>query len=146
MDGLDIKQATLIGNSMGAGLAMAMALDYPDRVGRLVLISGFPAQVEASVALPQLQQLIHHPPPQWLASIGNHLAGRGTTERFLKKIVYQPELITPTVTERSFQNRQRGGLLSPLYSIMEHIRFVGRKVWPTTFQHFSSNLDCMGGP
>ncbi len=121
MDRLAIKRATLIGNSMGAGLAMAMALDHPDRVEQLVLISGFPAQVEASVALPQLQQFLHSRPPLWLASMGNHMAGRGSTERFLKKIVYQPELISPTVIERSFQNRQKGGLLSPLYSLLEHI-------------------------
>lgn len=121
MDRLEIKQASLIGNSMGAGLAMAMALDHPDRVERLVLISGFPAQVESSVALPQLQQLLQYRPPLWLASMGNQMAGRGSTERFLKKIVYQPELISPTVIERSFQNRQRGGLLSPLYSILEHM-------------------------
>lgn len=121
MDRLEIRQATLIGNSMGAGLAMAMALDHPDRVERLVLISGFPAQVEASVALPQLQQFLQYPPPQWLASMGNHMAGRGSTKSFLKKIVYQPELISPTVIERSFQNRQRGGLLRPLYSLLEHI-------------------------
>ncbi len=121
MDTLEIERATLIGNSMGAGIAMAMALDHPDRVDQLVLISGFPAKVEASVALPQLQQFLQHRPPLWLASMGNQMAGRGTTERFLKEIVYQPELISSTVVERSFQNRQRGGLLSPLYSLLEHI-------------------------
>jgi pimeloyl-ACP methyl ester carboxylesterase len=46
MDSLEIKQATLIGNSMGAGLAMAMALDYPNHVDQLVLISGFPPQIK----------------------------------------------------------------------------------------------------
>lgn len=121
MDGLEIKQATLIGNSMGAGLAMAMALDYPDRVDRLVLISGFPAQVEASVASPQYRQFLHYRPPLWLAAIGNRIAGRGTTERLLKEIVYQPELISASVIERSFHNRQRGGLLTPLYSLLDHI-------------------------
>ena len=121
MDTLEIEQATLIGNSMGAGIAMAMALDHPDRVDQLVLISGFPAHVEASVALPQFQQFLQHRPPLWLASMGNQMAGRGTTERFLKEIVYQPELIPPTVIERSFQNRQRGGLLTPLYSLLENI-------------------------
>lgn len=121
MDRLAITRATLIGNSMGAGLAMALALDHPNRVERLVLISGFPAQVEANVALPQLQQFLRYRPPQWLASIGNRMTGRASTERFLKKIVYQPKLISPTVIERSYQNRQRGGLLSPLYSLLEHI-------------------------
>ena len=121
MNSLEIEQAILIGNSMGAGLAMAMALDYPDRVDRLVLISGFPAQVEDSVASPQYRKFLHHRPPLWLATIGNRLAGRGTTERLLKEIVYQPELISAPIIERSFQNRQRGGLLTPLYSLLDHI-------------------------
>ena len=121
MDQLGIAQATLIGNSMGAGLAMAIALDHPERVDRLILISGFPAHVEATVALPQLKNFLQHRPPLWLASMGNWMAGRGTTERFLKDIVYQPELISPAVIERSFQNRQRKGLLTPLYSLLEHM-------------------------
>lgn len=43
------------------------------------------------------------------------------TERLLKEIVYQQDLISGTVIERSFQNRQRGGLLTPLYSLLDHI-------------------------
>ncbi len=121
MNSLKIEQAILIGNSMGAGLAMAMALDYPDRVDRLILISGFPAQIEDSVASPQYRRFLHHRPPLWLATIGNRLAGRGTTERLLKEMVYQPELISPSIIERSFHNRQRGGLLTPLYSLLDHI-------------------------
>lgn len=121
MDSLEIQQATLIGNSMGAGLAMAMALDHPDHVDRLVLISGFPAQIETSVASPQYRRFLYHRPPLWLATLGNHMAGRGTTERLLKEIVYQQDLISGTVIERSFQNRQRGGLLTPLYSLLDHI-------------------------
>jgi pimeloyl-ACP methyl ester carboxylesterase len=121
MNSLEIEQAILIGNSMGAGLAMAMALDYPDRVERLVLISGFPAQVEDSVASPQYRRFLYHRPPLWLATIGNRLAGRGTTERLLKEIVFQPELISALIIDRSFHNRQRGDLLTPLYSLLDHI-------------------------
>jgi pimeloyl-ACP methyl ester carboxylesterase len=121
MESLGIKHATLIGNSMGAGLAMAMALDHPKAVNRLVLISGFPAQVEASVASPQYRQFLLHRPPLWLATLGNQMAGRGTTERFLKEIVHQPELVSALVVERSFHNRQRGGLMTPLYSLLDHI-------------------------
>lgn len=121
MESLGIKHATLIGNSMGAGLAMAMALDHPEAVDRLVLISGFPAQVEASVASPQYRQFLRHRPPLWLATLGNQMAGRGTTERFLKEIVHQPKLVSALVVERSFHNRQRGGLMTPLYSLLDHI-------------------------
>lgn len=122
MDNLNIPQATLVGNSMGAGLAMAMALDYPERVDRLVLISGFPAKVENSIASRQYQRFLYHRPPLWLAKLGNWIAGRGATEQLLKEIVYNPELISPTVIERSFHNRQRGGFLAPLYSLLDNIQ------------------------
>ncbi len=121
MDILEIPQATLIGNSMGAGLAMAIALDHPHRVTNLILISGFPAQVADSVASPEFRRLLAHRPPLWLATIGNQIAGRGTTERFLKEMVYKPSLISAPVIERSFRNRQRGDLLRPLYSLLDHL-------------------------
>ena len=40
MDKLDIKQAHLVGNSMGGHSVVAFALRYPDRVGKLVLMGG----------------------------------------------------------------------------------------------------------
>ena len=122
MDSLNIPQATLVGNSMGAGLAMAMALDYPERVTRLVLISGFPAQVEKNIASPHYQRFLSHRPPLWLAKLGNWMAGRRTTEHILKEIIYNSALISPTVIDRSFHNRQRGDFLAPLYSLMDNIQ------------------------
>jgi pimeloyl-ACP methyl ester carboxylesterase len=122
MDRLNIPKATLIGNSMGAGLAMAMALDHPERVARLVLISGFPAQVENSIASPHYQRFLYHRPPLWLAKFGNWMAGRRTTEHILKEIIYNAALISPTVIDRSFHNRQGGEFLSPLYSLMDNIK------------------------
>ena len=130
MKSLKIEQATLIGNSMGAGLAMAMALDYPASVDRLVLISGFPAQVEANVASQQYRKFLLYRPPLWLATIGNQLAGRGTTEGLLKEIVYQQDLISASVIERSYHNRQRGGLLPPLYSLLDHLESWEKRYGP----------------
>jgi 2-hydroxy-6-oxonona-2,4-dienedioate hydrolase len=40
LDTLDIKTAHLIGNSMGGGSALELALTYPDRLGRLVIMGG----------------------------------------------------------------------------------------------------------
>ncbi|HNP60620.1 MAG TPA: alpha/beta fold hydrolase [Nitrospirales bacterium] len=122
MDALNISRATLVGNSMGAGLAMAMALDYPERVDRLVLISGFPAHVENSIASPHYQRFLHHRPPIWLAKLGNWMAGRRTTEYILKEIIYNAALISPAIIDRSFHNRQRGDFLVPLYSLMDNIK------------------------
>ncbi|MGD9851362.1 MAG: alpha/beta fold hydrolase [Nitrospirales bacterium] len=121
MDALHIPRAVLIGNSMGAGLAMGMAMDYPERVESLILISGFPPNLQESVASRKYQQFMYHRPPLWLAKLGNWIVGRSTTERLLQEIIFRQELITPLVIERSFQNRQRGGLLETLYALLDNI-------------------------
>lgn len=38
MDALDISRADFVGNSFGGSLALALAVRYPDRVGRMVLM------------------------------------------------------------------------------------------------------------
>ncbi|MEQ9545693.1 MAG: alpha/beta hydrolase [Marinobacter sp.] len=38
MDALDLEKVDLIGNSFGGGLALALAIEYPERVRRLVLM------------------------------------------------------------------------------------------------------------
>lgn len=38
MDALDLQQVDLVGNSFGGGLALALAIEYPERVRRLVLM------------------------------------------------------------------------------------------------------------
>lgn len=121
MDALNVSRAVLIGNSMGAGLAMGMAIDYPERVERLILISGFPPNLKESVSSRKYRQFMYHRPPLWLAKLGNWVVGRSTTEQLLQEIIFRHELITPLVIERSFQNRQRGGLLEPLYALLDNI-------------------------
>lgn len=39
LDALDIERATIVGSSMGGGVSAQVALDFPDRVERLVLVS-----------------------------------------------------------------------------------------------------------
>jgi len=122
MDEVGIQQATLIGNSLGAGVAIGMALTYPDRVDKLVLISGFPAQILESIQSPSYKRFIDFRPPAWLARVSLWLAGRWTTERILKEIIYDPQHITPLLIERSYRNRQKQGFFHPLYSQIDHIQ------------------------
>ncbi|RMH37920.1 MAG: alpha/beta fold hydrolase [Nitrospirae bacterium] len=122
MNVLGVERATLIGNSMGAGLAMAIALDYPDRVTRLILIAGFPPDPYRSIASKRYRRFLDHRPPLWLGVISNRLAGRGVTRAMLEEIIHDRTLITPLVIERSFHNRRIPGFLPPLYSLVDHIQ------------------------
>ncbi len=133
MDSLGIQQATLIGNSMGAGVAMGMALTHPDRVAKLVLVSGFPAKVRESIASPSYKGFVNTPPPIWLARLGMWVAGRWTTKRILTEIIHDPQQITPLIIERSYQNRQDPRFLHPLYSQINHLQ-----EWE---EHFAPRLE-----
>jgi len=63
MDALHIRQAVLVGHSMGAGLAVGMALEHPDRVTKLVLISGLPQHVRQKLTNPTIKRALDTPAP-----------------------------------------------------------------------------------
>src|SRR5512134_550776 len=121
MDALQIRQATLVGNSMGAGLAIGMALTYPDRVSKLILIVGLPANVKAKLASPSIRRALETNAPTWLVSFGNWLFGGLMVESVLKEIVHDPALLTPAVIERSNRNRRRPGLIPPLLTVRDTV-------------------------
>ena len=64
---LGVKQAVVVGHSMGAMVALALALDHPEDVRRLVLLSGYyypsariDALLTAPVALPVLGDVMRY--------------------------------------------------------------------------------------
>ena len=119
MDALRIRQAALVGNSMGAGLAIGMAMTYPDRVSQLILIDGLPANVRERLTSPSIKRTLDTAAPSWLASFGNWLFGGVMIESVLKEIVHDPALLTPAVIERSNRNRQRPGVIPPLMTVRD---------------------------
>lgn len=121
MDAVKIPQATLVGNSMGAGLAIGMALSHPTRVTKLVLIGGLPQHVMKKLTSPSVRQALETGAPSWLVSFGNMLFGGLMTESILKEIVHDPTLLTPAVIERSIRNRQRPGLIKPILAVRENL-------------------------
>ena len=121
MDAVKISQATLVGNSMGAGLAIGMALAHPSRVNKLVLIDGLPQQVMEKLTSPSVRRALETSAPAWLVSFGNMLFGALMTESVLKEIVHDPTLLTPMVIERSNRNRQRPGIIKPILAARESL-------------------------
>ena len=121
MAAVKIPQATLVGNSMGAGLAISMALAHPTRVAKLVLIDGLPQHVMEKLTSPSVRRALETSAPSWLVSFGNWLFGGLMIESVLKEIVHDPALLTPAVIERSNRNRQRPGLIKPIMAARENL-------------------------
>lgn len=121
MDGLGLQTATVIGNSMGGGVAIGMALTYPERVDRLVLIDTLPDHVRERLVSPLMQRAINTHVPAWMARFGASLFGSRTMEAVLKEVVYDHSLITPLVLERSNRNRQREDMIGPLLSLRDSL-------------------------
>jgi pimeloyl-ACP methyl ester carboxylesterase len=121
MDALQISRATLVGNSMGAGLAIGMALTYPTRVSKLILIGGLPSHILQKLTSPTIKRALESRAPSWLVSFGNWLFGGLMVEPILKEIVYDPALLTPAVIERSNRNRQRPGLVGPIMTMRDNL-------------------------
>lgn len=117
MDELQISQADVVGNSMGAGLAIGMALDHPTRVSNIVLIDGFPAHVMNHLSSPTVRRALETSAPTWVVSFGNWLFGWTMTESVLREFIYDPALITPAVLDRSNRNRRRPGQFRSLLTI-----------------------------
>jgi pimeloyl-ACP methyl ester carboxylesterase len=111
MDALGIQKASLVGNSMGGGVVIGMALAHPERVDRMVLISGLPKGVREKLTGRLTRRAVETSAPVWLIRLGNWLAGRWVTEEVLKEIVHDHSRLTPAVIERSYQNRKRPGLI-----------------------------------
>ena len=117
MDALGIRNAALVGNSVGGGLAVGMALTHPDRVDRIVLIGGLPKGVREKLTGPLTRRAVETSMPVWLIRFGNWLAGRWVTENALKEIVHDHSRLTPAVIERSYRNRRRPGLIPALMAM-----------------------------
>lgn len=132
MDHLGLPTATLVGNSMGAGVALGVALTSPNRIDRLVLIDGFPDHVRERLVSPLMRRAINTHAPAWLARLGASLFGNRAMEAVLKEIVYDHRLITPLVIDRSNRNRQREDMVTPLLALRDSL--------PLWEQHFARRL------
>lgn len=96
MDALGIDRAHLVGNSLGGGTAVRLALDYPDRAGRLVLMG--PGGLSVNVFAPD--------PTEGVKNLARFGAPPGPSKEklrtFLQGMVYDQSLITEELLEERF--------------------------------------------
>lgn len=128
MDNLDIQKASLIGSSLGAGIAMGMSLKYPARVTKLVLIGGLPSGILDSLQSSRTKQFITHRPALWLSQLGSWITGRWSIRLILQEIIHDHSLISPMVVERAQHLREQRGFFHAIYSQLDQI-----PEWETTF-------------
>ena len=77
LDALDIPRAHVVGNSLGGAVALRLALDHPDRVGRLVLMGPGGIGVAQGKPTPGLLRLL------------TYYAGEGPTYEKLSTFITQ---------------------------------------------------------
>lgn len=96
LDALGIERVDAVGNSLGGGIIVKMALTHANRLGRLVLMgpAGMP-----SMLTPQ--------PTVGIRNILEYYAGEGPTreklERTLRMMVYDQANLTPELLEQRYQ-------------------------------------------
>lgn len=95
METMNIKKATLVGNSLGGGLVLQFALQYPEKVEKLVLVDNAGMDRDVIVdfkvcSIPVLGELLIRP----------SLKG---TANLWKKCVYDPALVTPDLVKMCYE-------------------------------------------
>lgn len=89
LDALGIRRATVVGHSMGSLVAQRLALDHPDRVGRLVLVgSGTSAVNAVTLALAEEVRRLSDPvPAEFVRDFQRSTVHEPLPEAFLDRIV-----------------------------------------------------------
>ncbi len=120
MDGVGIEKATLIGNSMGGGIAWATAILFPERVERLILIDCAPPDVLRQVKNKSFRTLIAIKDIPILPYLVISARTRGSTRMVLEECISDVGLITPKVVNRQYQLLKIKGTTWVLYSTLKH--------------------------
>lgn len=96
LDKLGIEKAHLVGNSLGGGAAVRLALDHPDRAGRLVLMG--PGGLSVNVFAPD--------PTEGVKNLAQFAAPPGPSKEklkaFLRVMVHDKSLITDDLVAERF--------------------------------------------
>lgn len=132
METQHIERASLVGNSMGGGISLQFAIQFPDKLDKLVLES--PAALGKAVAT--FFRLFSIPIVGELLSRPSH---RGTAW-LLKQVAYNPALITDDMVELYYQLFSLSGAQrSFLSTLRAGVNFFGQRP-----QFVSSIVDNLG--
>lgn len=90
MDGLQLKEAVLVGHSLGGGIALLTSLKYPSRVKALILLDAeaypiTPPLMLKAAKLPVIRSVIHRAIGEWVVRLS------------LKRAYFDHDLITKSL-------------------------------------------------
>jgi pimeloyl-ACP methyl ester carboxylesterase len=127
MDGVGVEKATLIGNSMGGGLAWAGAIALPERVHKLILINSIPPDVLTQVKNESFRTLAAIKDIPFLPYLVIASRSKNSIKRVLHECVSDTRLLTREVIERQYRlSRIKGSpwvLSSTLKNAKEALTF-----------------------
>jgi pimeloyl-ACP methyl ester carboxylesterase len=117
-----IEKATLIGNSMGGGVAWAMAIFFPERVHRLILIDCVPPDVLPQVKNESFRMLAVIKDIPFLPYLVMATRNKNSIRQILLECISDIKLITPEVVNRQYQLSKIKGTTWVLYSTFKHAK------------------------
>jgi len=122
MDGLEIERATLIGNSMGGGIAWAMAALFPKRVEKLILIDCVPPDVLNQVRNESFRTLAVVKDIPFLPYLVIASRNKNSMKRVLQECLFDRRLISPALLDRQWELNRFKGSTWALYSTLKHAK------------------------
>ena len=124
MDGLGIERAILVGNSMGGGIAWAVAALFPERVEKLILIDCVPPDVLNQVKNESFRTLaaIKSIPLLPYLVMAMAIRNRYLIKEILLECVADAKRITPEVLNRQYQLIRTKGTIWALYSTLKNAK------------------------
>jgi pimeloyl-ACP methyl ester carboxylesterase len=94
LDRLGIKKTSLCGHSNGGRVAQLLALDWPDRVEKLILASSGATHASKGIPLVMCQEMVEKGYPHY---VRDHAVDVGFTKEFVKK---HPDKVEALLKER----------------------------------------------
>jgi pimeloyl-ACP methyl ester carboxylesterase len=97
---LGVKRFTLVGHSMGGGIAVSYALEHPAKLDQLVLIDAAGGPVSKDVSLPIAFQVAKMP---ILSNLMNVVTPRGFVEQSVRQSMAQQSVINDKMIDRYWE-------------------------------------------
>jgi pimeloyl-ACP methyl ester carboxylesterase len=136
MDGLGIERATLVGNSMGGGIAWAMAALFPKRVKRLILIDCVPPDVLNQVRNESFSALAVVKDIPFLPYLVIASRSKRSVKAILQECLFDRRLITPELLNRQLELSRFKGSTWVLYSTLMNAKETSK------FKDYLSLIQC----